>query len=50
MRPGKDFVIVIEVKQHDGPLYASNAMAVPLDVDEPGQAITLVAPPSEEKK
>lgn len=50
MRPGKDYVIVIEVKQHNGPLYASNAMAVALDVDEPGQAITLVAPPSEEKK
>jgi len=46
MRPGKDYVVVIEVKQHNGPLYASNAMAVPLDFDEPGQPITLVPPPA----
>jgi hypothetical protein len=45
MRPGKDYVVLIEVKQHNGPLYASNAMAVPLDFDEPGQPVTLVAPP-----
>lgn len=45
MRPGKDYVVLIEVKQHDGPLYASNAMAVPLDFDEPGQPVTLVPPP-----
>lgn len=50
MRPGKDYVVLVEVKQHDGPLYASNAMAVALDFDEPGQAVTLVSTGPEEKK
>lgn len=37
MRPGKDYVLVIEVKQSNGPLYNSNALAVAFDFDEPDQ-------------
>lgn len=45
MRPGKDYALLIEVKQHNGPLYASYATAVPFNFDEPGQPTVLVPPP-----
>jgi hypothetical protein len=45
MRPGKDYALLIEVKQHNGPLYASYATAVPFNFDEPGQPMVLVPPP-----